>query len=166
LSNFYQFYLIHDYGLSIPKAQAFVLTMMLAGVIGTFFGGPLADRFGKRNMILFSLLGSLPLALVLPYVSLGWAYPVLFLLGAINSSSFSVTVVYAQELLPGKIGVASGLIVGLAFGMGAIGSMVLGNLGDAFGIKFVIQFVSLLPLLGLLAFFLPPDHKLKELVGE
>lgn len=166
LYNYYQFYLINDYSLTIPQAQVYVFVLMIAGVVGTFFGGPLADRFGKRNMILFSLLGSLPLAIALPYISLNWAFPVLFLLGAINSSSFSVTVVYTQELLPGKIGVASGLIVGFAFGMGAIGAVVLGNLADAISLKFVMQFCSMLPLLGLLAFLLPTDRKLKELTGE
>lgn len=166
LSNYYQFFLQEDYGLSISEAQPYVFTLMIAGVIGTFFGGPLSDRFGKRNMILFSLLGTLPLALALPHVPLAWAFPVLFLLGAIGSSSFSVTVVYAQELLPGKVGVASGLIVGLAFGMGAIGSVVLGSLADAFSLRLVIQFCSILPLLGLLAFFLPTDRKLKELTEE
>ncbi|WP_439644816.1 hypothetical protein [Caldalkalibacillus mannanilyticus] len=90
-------------------------------------GGPLADRFGKRNVIMFSMLGSAPLALIMPHVDLFWAYPIFLLNGFIILSSFSVTVVYAQELVPGKIGTVSGLIIGLAFGLGAIGAVVLGG---------------------------------------
>lgn len=162
-SNYYQFYLIKDYGISITSAQTYVFTLMIAGVIGTLFGGALADRFGKRNLILFSMLGAMPFSLFLPYASLEWALPLLFLYGMIITSSFAVTVVYAQELLPGKVGVASGLIVGLAFGMGAIGSVVLGKMADLYGLKFVMQFSSMLPLLGLLTLFLPSDRKLREL---
>lgn len=162
ISNFYQFYLIDHYGLSIENAQYYIFIFLLFGVLGTFFGGPLADRFGKRNMILISMLGSAPLALILPHVSLMWIYPIFAVMGFILLSSFSVTVVYAQELFPGKIGMVSGLIVGLAFGMGAIGSIILGKLADIHGIDYVMTFTSVLPLLGLLTFFLPSDGKLRE----
>lgn len=162
ISNFYQFYLIDHYGLSVENAQYYIFIFLVFGVLGTFCGGPLADRFGKRNMILFSMLGSAPLALMLPYVSLVWVYPIFAVMGFILLSSFSVTVVYAQELFPGKIGMVSGLIVGLAFGMGAIGSIILGKLADIHGIDFVMTFTSILPLLGLLTFFLPSDAKLRE----
>lgn len=162
ISNFYQFYLINDYGLSIRGAQYYIFAFLAAGVLGTFLGGPLADRFGKRNLILFSLLGSAPLALLLPYVPLNWVYPVLIVLGFILLSSFSVTVVYAQELIPGMVGLTSGLIVGLAFGMGALGSVVLGKLADLFGLPNIMIFCSLLPLLGILTFLLPTDKKLKQ----
>ena len=162
-SNYFQFYLINYHGITITHAQAYVFTLSIASVVGTLIGGPLGDRFGRRNVIVFSMLGALPMALLLPHVSLFWAFPTLFLLGTILTSSFSTTVVYAQELLPGSVGVASGLIVGLAFGMGGIGAVVLGNLADWFSLKFVMYFCSALPLLGLLAFFLPSDEKLKEL---
>lgn len=162
--NYYQFYLIHDYGISITNAQAYVFTLAVAIVVGTLVGGPLGDRVGRRNVLLVSLLGALPVTLLLPHVSLFWAYPLLFLLGVVLASSSAATVVYAQELLPGKVGVASGLIVGLAFGLGGIGSVVLGNLADWYGLKFVMWFCSLLPLLGFLAFLLPSDRKLREMV--
>jgi MFS transporter, FSR family, fosmidomycin resistance protein len=161
IGNYYQFYLIRDYGLSIREAQFYIFAFLGAGVLGTFFGGPLADKFGKRNMIFFSMIGSAPLALILPYVSLSFVYPIFLLLGFIILSSFSVTVVYAQELLPGRIGMVSGLIVGLAFGMGAVGSVVLGSLADLFSIKFTMMFISFLPLLGMLTIFLPSDNTLK-----
>ncbi|ARU63235.1 MFS transporter [Tumebacillus avium] len=162
LGNYYQFYLIDHYGLSISKAQVFIFLFMIAGVIGTFIGGPLSDRFGKRRMIFFSMLGAAPFALLLPHVSLIFAYPLLFVIGVILSTSWSVTVVYAQELIPGKIGTVSGLIVGLAFGLGAIGSVALGKLSDLQGLDFTMLFCSVLPLLGLLTYLLPSDQKLKE----
>ncbi len=166
ISNFYQFYLIDDYGLSIKQAQIFIFIFMIAGVIGTFLGGPLADRFGKRNIILFSLIGAAPLTLILPYVPLLLVVPLFFLIGFIITSSFSVTVVYAQELMPQKIGMVSGLIVGFAFGMGAIGAVLYGTLADIFSIKFVMIFCSFLPLLGLLTLFLPSDEKVRRLNEE
>ncbi|MGC4376775.1 MFS transporter [Fictibacillus sp. Mic-4] len=162
IGNYYQFYLIHDYGLSIRSAQYFIFAFLAAGVLGTFMGGPLADRFGKRNMIFWSMIGSAPLALLLPYVHLIWVFPIFLVLGFIIMTSFSVTVVYAQELLPGRIGMVSGLIVGLAFGMGALGSVILGNLADAFSIKYTMICISFLPLLGLLTYLLPSDQKVKQ----
>lgn len=159
IGNFYQFYLINHYGLSIKNAQYYVFAFMIAGVIGTFCGGPLSDRFGKRNIILFSMLGSAPLALLLPHVSLGWVTPLILCIGFVITSSFSVTVVYAQELLPGKIGMVSGLIVGLAFGMGALGAVVFGKLADVYSLQFVMQLCSWLPLIGVLSWLLPNDRK-------
>lgn len=162
LSNFYQFYAIEKYGLTIAEAQLYIFTFLLAGAIGTFIGGPLADRFGKRTIILFSLLSPAPLALLLPFMP-GWvAIVFLGLIGLFLMSSFSVAVVYAQELVPGKIGMMSGLIVGLAFGMGAIGSVALGSLIDVVGLKTTMIAVSPLPLLGLLTYLLPSDQKIKD----
>ncbi len=161
ISNYYQFYLIRDYGVSIQHAQIYLFVFMAAGVVGTILGGPLADRFGKRTVILVSLLGSAPFSLLLPHVNLMWVYPILFCYGVILTSSFSVTVVYAQELIPGNVGMASGLIVGLAFGMGAIGAVILGKLADLYGLYFIMVFCSLLPMLGFVTFFLPTDRKLK-----
>lgn len=162
LSNYYQFYLIEDYGLSIKEAQAYIFVFMFAGVLGTFLGGPLADRFGKRNIIFFSMLGSAPLTLALPYLSLSIIYPFIFCIGFILSSSFSVIVVYAQELLPQKIGMVSGLTVGLAFGMGAVGAVIFGGLADLFTIRFIMILCSFLPLLGMMTFLLPTDEKVRS----
>src|SRR5699024_5311908 len=134
IANFYAFYTIDHYGLSIAKSQIYIFTFLFMGAVGTFFGGPFADRFGKKNVILFSFLGASPLALALPYVGEVGAIILLALLGFVIMSSFSVTVVYAQELIPGKIGTMSGLIIGLAFGMGAIGSVAIGTLIDFVGL--------------------------------
>ncbi|MDA1753344.1 MFS transporter [Bacillus cereus] len=162
IGNFYQFYLIEHYGLSIKNAQYFVFAFMIAGVLGTFFGGPLADRFGKKTIIVFSMLGSAPLALLLPHVSLMWVVPLFLCIGFISSSSFSVIVVYAQELVPGKVGMVSGLIVGLAFGLGALGSVVLGKLADIYSLQFIMLLCSCLPLIGLTSWLLPSDKKTIE----
>jgi MFS transporter, FSR family, fosmidomycin resistance protein len=162
ISNYYQFYLIETYHLSIKEAQSYLFTFMMAGVIGTFFGGPLSDRVGKRNVILLSMLGASPFALALPHLPLTWVLPIIFLAGFILSLSFSTLVIYAQELLPGKIGTASGLIVGLAFGMGAIGSVVLGKVADLYSLKFLMFACSFLPLLGLFTWMLPKDGELKQ----
>ncbi|HDX9623860.1 MFS transporter [Bacillus cereus] len=162
IGNFYQFYLIEHYGLSIKNAQYFVFAFMIAGVLGTFFGGPLADRFGKKTIIVFSMLGSAPLALLLPHVSLVWVVPLFLCVGFISSSSFSVIVVYAQELVPGKVGMVSGLIVGLAFGLGALGSVVLGKLADIYSLQFIMLLCSCLPLIGLTSWLLPSDKKTIE----
>ncbi len=166
IGNYYQFYLIDDYGLTIRQAQIYLFIFMAAGVIGTFFGGPLADRLGKRNMIFWSLAGTAPLALVLPHVELWVVIPLFFLIGFILNTSFAVTVVYAQELLPGRIGMVSGLIVGLAFGLGAIGSVLLGKMADATSISFTMFAVSFLPLLGLLTILLPKDATLDRWAKE
>ncbi|MFY0545741.1 MFS transporter [Brevibacillus sp. H7] len=160
--SFFQFYLIDVQGLTFSHAQMCVFLFLLAGAVGTFFGGPLADRFGKRNLLILASLGALPLTLLTPYVTGIWIYPLLFLTGLILLSSFSVTVVYAQELLPGRIGTVSGLIIGLAFGMGGIGASVLGHLADLKGIAFVITLCSLMPLIGALGFLLPKDQTLRE----
>ncbi|WP_028986701.1 MFS transporter [Thermicanus aegyptius] len=162
ISNFYAFYLIEEFKIRIDAAQVYIFLFLFAGVAGTFFGGPLADRFGKRNLLLFSMVGSFPFALLLPYVNAFWAYPVLALLGFILLSSFSVSVVYAQDLFPGKVGTISGLIVGLAFGMGAIGAVALGSLADLIGVKNMIFLAGFLPVLGLFTFFLPSDEKLAK----
>lgn len=160
--SFYQFYLLYIKGVEYSNAQVVVFGFLLAGAIGTFLGGPLSDRFGKRNLLILSTLGAVPLTILTPYVSGIWTYPVLFLSGLILLSSFSVTVVYAQELLPGRIGTVSGLITGLAFGMGGMGSLVYGYLADTFSLTFVITLCSLLPLIGFLGFFLPKDETVRE----
>ncbi|WP_077325616.1 MFS transporter [Virgibacillus siamensis] len=162
ISNFYAFYAIEKYDMSIAQSQFYIFTFLLMGAIGTFVGGPLADHFGKKNVILFSLLAAAPLALLLPYAGPVIAVILLGLIGLIVMSSFSVTVVYAQELVPGKIGTMSGLTIGLAFGMGAIGSVALGSLIDFIGLTPTMVTISLLPLLGLVTFLLPSDQKVSE----
>lgn len=162
IANFYAFYAIDSYGLSIAKAQIYIFTFLLMGAVGTFVGGPLADRFGKRNVILCSLIVPAPLTIALPFVGPILSIIILGLVGLLLMSSFSVAVVYAQELVPGKIGTMSGLIVGLAFGMGAIGSVALGSLIDFAGLTTTMIAVSLLPLLGFLTFLLPTDQKIRE----
>ncbi|MFC7373128.1 MFS transporter [Fictibacillus iocasae] len=161
ISNFYQFYLIDGYGLSITQAQVYLFVYMAAGVLGTFAGGPIADRIGRKNLIFWSITGTAPLALFLPHANLWIIFPLLFLIGFIINTSFAVTVVYAQELLPGRIGMVSGLIVGLAFGMGALGSVVLGKISDITSISAMMQLVSFLPLFGLFTLFLPNERTLR-----
>jgi FSR family fosmidomycin resistance protein-like MFS transporter len=162
ITNFYTFYLIDTYQLTISQAQVYIFLFLAAGAVGTFLGGPLADRFGKRNILCFSMLGSAPLTLWLPHAGPVTAYILITLIGFIILSSFAVSVVYAQELLPGKIGMVSGLIVGLAFGMGAIGSVVLGWLADLIGLNFTLLVVSFFPLVGLLTLLLPNDRQIKS----
>jgi len=163
INNFYQFYLIQDYGLTVRHAQLYIFIFMFAGVLGTFFGGPLADRFGRRNMIFLSMAGAAPLTIALPFVPLTLVIPIFFIIGFIILSSFSVSVVYAQELLPRKVGMVSGLIVGLAFGMGAIGAVLLGTLADIYSVKFVMIICGFLPLVGIMTWLLPNDEKVRQL---
>lgn len=161
IGNFYPFYLEDKFGVSKQTAQLVLFLYLGAGVAGTFFGGNWGDRFGRRNMIAFSIAGSVPFALALPYLPLWAIFPAITLLGFIMMSGFSVSVVYAQEMMPRNVGMASGLIVGLAFGMGALGAVVLGEWMSAIGDNPipVIDAVSYLPLLGLLAFLLPKDRR-------
>lgn len=159
LSAYYQFYFVEHYSMTIKEAQIPVYLFLLAGVLGTYFGGVLADRLGLKNMIVFSISGAAPLALILPHLPLFWVYPVITLLGFIVLSGFSVTVVYAQFLMPSKVGMASGLTTGLAFGMGAIGAVALGKAADVYGLQPVMLFCSTLPLVGLFALLLPSDRK-------
>lgn len=166
IGSYYAFYLMDKYKMSLDSAQVYIFMYLAAGAVGTFFGGPLADRFGRRNLILFSMVGTVPFALALPFVSHFWAAVLLLIGGFILLSSFSVTVIYAQMLYPGNIGTVSGLITGLAFGLGGLGSLVIGNLIDVMGISTVFVACGFLPLLGLLALMLPSDSKLEEWAAE
>jgi len=159
IGNFYQFYARDEYGLTIQAAQIPLFLFMIFGVLGTFTGGLMADRIGRKKMMLISILGAAPFALLLPHLTLFWVYPVMAIMGFILQSGFSVSVVYAQELMPGRVGMASGMITGLAFGMGALGSVVLGNVADAQGMAFVMTLASFLPVIGLLAIMLPKDRR-------
>lgn len=158
ITNYYTFFAIKNYSFTISEAQVYLFAFLVAGAVGTFFGGPIADRFGKRKIIFLSLVASAPLTILIPFVSQTIAFILLLVTGFILMTSFSVAVVYAQELVPGKIGLMSGLTVGLAFGMGAIGSVVLGYLADMFGINSTMIFIGFLPLLGVLTLLLPKDQ--------
>ncbi|MFJ7733301.1 MFS transporter [Lysinibacillus sp. NPDC097231] len=157
ITSYYVFYLMNHYDISLRLGQILIFTFMAFGVIGTFFGGSLSDRIGRKNVILLSVIVPMPFCLALPYVPLWAAIIFLVIIGALIMISFSVTVVYAQELVPTKIGTMAGLTTGFAFGMGAIGALVIGRLIDHKGIEFTMMVVSLLPLLLLVAFFLPKD---------
>lgn len=159
IGNYYQFFLIEHYGLTAKQAQVPLFLFLLSGVLGTFFGGVMADRIGLKKMIVLSIAGAVPFSLALPYLPLEWVYPVIFVLGFILLSGFSVAVVYAQHLMPTKVGMASGLTTGLAFGMGALGAVVLGKAADVFGMVDVMRSIAFLPLIGLLALLLPSDRR-------
>ena len=160
MTNFYIFHLMKNYGMTIKEGQLIIFVFLALGAVGTLFGGPMADRMGRRNVIILSMAVPIPLCLLLPYVPV-WA--IIFLLIAIGffiMLSFSVTVVYAQELVPSKIGTMAGLTVGLAFGMGAIGAVVIGILMDYIGVYTTMIVVSTLPIIGLVALALPKDRKI------
>ena len=161
ITSFYSFYLIQDYGLSVEHAQMFLFAFLVASAAGTFFGGPLADRYGRRNIIWLSILGTAPFSILLPYSNLFWSGVMCVCAGFVLSSAFSIIVVYAQELLPGKVGLVSGLFFGLAFGLGGLGSAVLGSIADATSIAFIMKLCAYLPLLGILAVLLPKDETVR-----
>lgn len=155
MSSYFTFYLIHKFGISVQSSQLHLFLFLLATAAGTFFGGPLGDRFGRKYVIWFSILGAAPFTLALPHVNLFWTTVSSVFIGFILASAFSAILVYAQELLPGKVGLVSGLFFGFAFGMGGLGSALLGALADRTSIDFVYQVCAYLPLIGLLTGFLP-----------
>jgi FSR family fosmidomycin resistance protein-like MFS transporter len=162
ITNFYAFYLIENYGLSIKDAQFYVFLYLVAAAVGILSGGPLSDKLGKKNVILYSMIASAPLSIILPHVSLAWTYPLLLLNGFVVVSSFSVTLVYALELIPGKVGMISGMVFGLSFGMAALGAIALGGLADIMGLKFIMVVCGFLPALGILTVFLPSEKQIKQ----
>lgn len=155
LGSYYTFYLISRFGVSVQSAQLHLFLFLAAVAIGTIIGGPVGDRFGTRHVILWSILGVLPFSLALPYASLFWTRMLSVVIGVILASAFSAILVYAQELVPGRVGMISGLFFGVAFGMAGIGAAVLGNLADQTDIFFVYRACSFLPLIGILALWLP-----------
>jgi len=155
ISSYYTFYLIHTFGVSVQVAQVHLFFFLGAVAAGTFMGGPLGDRFGRKYVIWFSILGMLPFTLILPYANLFWTGILSVFIGVIMASAFPAIVVYAQELLPGKVGMIAGLFYGFSFGMAGIGAAVLGALADATSITTVYKVCAFLPLLGLLTVFLP-----------
>ena len=155
ITSYFTFYLIHKFHLSIAEAQIHLFLFLAATAVGTISGGPIGDRFGRKYLIWFSILGCLPFALALPYANLFWTSVFSVGAGLVLSSAFPAIVVYGQELLPGRVGMISGLFFGLSFGMGGIGAAALGYLADREGIEFVYRVCSFLPLIGLFAAFLP-----------
>ncbi len=155
MTGYYSFYYAGTYGVTLSQAQISLFILQFAGMIGTLIGGPLADRYGRKPMIWFSIAGTAPFSILLPYVGPLTSLVLCALIGIILMSGFSVIIVYAQELLPNHIGTVSGLFFGLSFGMGGLGSVILGSLIDITSVSWVIQLCSFLPLLGLLAVFLP-----------
>ncbi|MGH6980943.1 MAG: MFS transporter, partial [Stellaceae bacterium] len=155
ITSYYLFYLQHHFGLSTENAQLCLFVFLAAAAAGTFIGGPIGDRIGRKKVIWGSILGVLPFTLALPYVGLTGTVILSIAIGLILSSAFSAIVVYAQELMPGRVGAVSGLFFGLAFGMAGIGAAVLGWLADWTSIEFVYRVVAFLPALGLLAALLP-----------
>ena len=155
LSSYYTFYLIHRFGVSVQSAQLHLFLFLGAVAAGTIIGGPVGDRFGRKYVIWGSILGVLPFTLALPHANLFWTGVLTVLIGIILASAFSAILVYAQELLPGRVGLISGLFFGFAFGIAGIGAAVLGRLADATSIEFVYRLCAYLPALGLLTALLP-----------
>ncbi|WP_027169948.1 MFS transporter [Mesorhizobium sp. WSM3224] len=155
LSSYYTFYAMHKFGVSVQMSQVMLFLFLGASALGILLGGPFGDRYGQKAMIWFSIVGVLPFTLALPYANLEWTMVLTVLIGLILSSAFSNIVVFAQELMPGRVGLIAGIFFGFAFGMGGIAAAVLGVVADIKGIDFVYQICSYLPLLGLLTVFLP-----------
>lgn len=155
LSNFYTFYLIEKFGVSTQQSQVFLFAFLFASAVGTLIGGPIGDRFGRKHVIWISILGTAPFSLLLPYAGLGWTCALSVAVGVVLSSAFSAILVYAQELLPTKIGLISGLFFGLAFGIAGIAAAVLGSVADVKSLAYVYKLCSFIPLMGAVAVFLP-----------
>lgn len=155
ISSYFTFYLMEKFGISVQDAQYHLFLFLASCAIGTLMGGPMGDKFGRKYVIWFSVLGAAPFALMLPYASLFWTGVLSVVIGLIISSAFPAILVYAQELLPKKLGMVSGLFYGFAFGMGGLGSALLGYVADHVGIESVYRICAFLPLIGIIALFLP-----------
>lgn len=161
LTNFYTFYLIKHFSISIQDAQVHLFIFLAAVAAGTFAGGPIGDRVGRKFVIWVSILGVLPFSLMMPYADLMWTSVLSAVIGLILASAFSAILVYAQELVPGKVGTIAGLFFGLAFGLGGIAAALLGKWADSIGIEAVYRYCAFLPALGILTFFLPDLRRKK-----
>jgi MFS transporter, FSR family, fosmidomycin resistance protein len=158
LSSYYTFYLMQKFGLSVQASQFHLFAFLGAVAAGTIIGGPIGDKIGRKYVIWGSILGVAPFTLLLPHASLMWTSVLSVIIGLILASAFSAILVYAQELLPGRIGMVSGLFFGFAFGMGGLGAAVLGVVADHTSIEWVYQICAWLPLIGLLTAFLPDNR--------
>jgi FSR family fosmidomycin resistance protein-like MFS transporter len=161
LNSYYMFYLIDKFGVSVQNAQLFLFAFLFAVALGTILGGPIGDRIGRKYVIWASILGTAPFALIMPHVGLVWTCVLSIFIGLILSSAFSAILVYAQELVPGKVGLIGGLFFGLAFGIAGIASAVLGKIADETSIQHIYDICAYLPLIGLVAAFLPDTKKRK-----
>jgi FSR family fosmidomycin resistance protein-like MFS transporter len=166
LSNFYTFYLIEKFGVTTQQSQLFLFALLFASAVGTLLGGPIGDRFGRKYVIWVSILGTAPFSLMMPYANLMWTCVLSVAIGVVLSSAFSAILVYAQELLPTKIGLISGLFFGLAFGIAGIAAAVLGNVADAKSLAYVYKLCSFIPLLGAVAAFLPNVKRTPRVVAS
>jgi FSR family fosmidomycin resistance protein-like MFS transporter len=155
LTSYYTFYLIHKFHVSVQDAQLLLFLFLGAVALGTFAGGPIGDRIGRKPVIWVSILGAFPFALMLPYAGLMWTAVLTVVIGVVLASAFSAIVVYAQELLPGHVGLVAGMVFGFSFGLGGLGAAALGRIADITGIEAVYQVCSFLPLIGLLTALLP-----------
>ncbi|TFY89136.1 MFS transporter [Pseudomonas kairouanensis] len=155
LTSYFTFYLIEKFHLSVASSQMYLFLFLGAVAVGTFAGGPIGDRIGRKKVIWFSILGAAPFTLALPYTDLFWTAVLSVAIGFILSSAFSAIVVFAQELVPGNVGMIAGIFFGLMFGFGGIGAALLGLLADSHGIEYVYQLCSFLPLVGILTILLP-----------
>jgi FSR family fosmidomycin resistance protein-like MFS transporter len=155
LSSYYTFYLIEKFHVSVDTAQMYLFLFLAAVAAGTFAGGPIGDRIGRKRVIWVSILGAAPFTLALPYVDLTWTAVLSVVIGMVMSSAFSAIVVFAQELVPGKVGMIAGIFFGLMFGVSGIGAAAMGHLADVAGIEYVYRIASFLPLLGIMAALLP-----------
>jgi FSR family fosmidomycin resistance protein-like MFS transporter len=159
ITSFYIFYLIHTFNLTVQSAQVYLFIFLGAVAAGTVIGGPIGDRIGTRRVIWWSILGVLPFTMMLPYVDLFWTAVLSMIIGVILASAFPAIVVYAQGLIPGRVGMVAGLFFGVAFGIAGIGAAVLGWIADQTSIVFVYHVCAFLPAIGLLAAFLPETAK-------
>ena len=159
LSSYYTFYLMHKFGVSVQQSQIFLFVFLLATAAGTLMGGPIGDRIGRKYVIWMSILGTAPFSILMPHVSLAWTVVLSFCVGFMLSSAFPAILLYAQELLPNKLGLFSGLFFGFAFGIAGIASAVLGDMADHYGIEAVYNICAYMPLLGLVTWFLPDLKK-------
>ena len=155
ITSYFTFYLMHKFNVSIQTSQVHLFLFLFAVAIGTLLGGPIGDRVGRKYVIWFSILGVAPFTLLLPYANLFWTTVLSIMIGVILASAFSAILVYAQELIPGKIGMISGLFFGFAFGMGGLGSALIGMLADKTSIDYVYHVCAFLPLIGVITVFLP-----------
>ncbi|HEX6069156.1 MAG TPA: MFS transporter [Longimicrobiaceae bacterium] len=162
LTSYYTFYLIETFGVSVAEAQICLFVFLGAMAAGTIIGGPVGDRIGRKTVIWISILGVLPFTLALPYANYLWTIVLSAVIGLILASAFPAIIVYAQELVPGRVGAVSGLFFGFAFGMGGIAAAVLGVVADWKGIDFVYHVCAFLPLLGLVTMLLPPEERFQR----
>jgi FSR family fosmidomycin resistance protein-like MFS transporter len=162
LTSFFTFYLIERFDLPVQAAQVQLFIFMAAIAVGTLLGGALTDRIGRRPMIWISILGVLPFTMALPYADLFWTGVLIIIIGLITASAFPAVLVYAHEVMPGRVGLVSGMFFGFAFGLGGLGAAIMGGLADVYGIAVVYKICSFLPILGVVAWFLPNMSKEKE----